>query len=478
MMLVSLFTARIILRIIGVEDYGIYSVVAGFVSTFTFITGTISAATSRFFAFELGKRNYVKLNQYFRLSILCFVGIGIIILIIAETIGLWFVCNKMIIPVERISAAFWVYQCSVLSFIINMFAIPYHSVIIAREKMNVYAYIGIIEAILKLLIVYILLLSNVDKLKLYAVLTLCVTVTVMLSYYFYCKRKYEECCFSFFWDGSMFREFFAYSFWIVFGTFSGVCRGQGLNILLNLFFGPVINAAYGLSNQVHSVLNQFVNSFYTACRPQITKRYAMGEMRSMMQLVYTSSRMCYFLVLIFAVPLLVEMPFLLNLWLTEVPSNTILFARLVVIITLIDSSSYPLQAAVMATGRVKWYQIITGGLMISTLGIAYVFLKLGYQAEVVFYVSIVTAGLAQLSRIVFMRILLNMFVIEYIKKVLLKIGIVTTAVIIAIGIVYELFNSLPSIAMLIIYFILVVSLIFFLGITRDERVYIRKLIKL
>lgn len=478
-MLVSLYTARVVLNVLGVEDYGVYNVVAGVVSTFSFLTGTISAATSRFFAFELGRRNEDRLSKYFRLSMLSFFVITFLIIVLAETVGLWFLYNKMIIPADKMSSAVWVYQFAILAFVVNMLAIPYNAIIVARENMQVYAYIGILEVILKLVIVYFLSIGNFEKLKFYAILMFIVSFIVSFLYYIYCKKKYKESHFSFFWDKKMFNEFFSFSFWILFGSFSSVARGQGLNIVLNMFFGPIVNAAYGVSYQVNNAINQFVNSFYTAVRPQITKRYAAGEITSMMKLVFVSSRMCYFLVLIFAIPLFLETPLILKLWLINVPDYSVIFLRLVILVSLIDAGSYPFQAAVSSTGKVKWYQIITGGLMIVTLFVAYFALKLGLPPAAVFYISIVTTILAQISRIIFMRFLLGMSIKDYSKDVLAPIFMVTILACLfpVLCYVYIEPNLVRLIITSLVSVVSTVGLIFIFGINRDERLLILNYIK-
>ena len=478
-MLVSLYTARVVLNVLGVEDYGVYNVVAGVVSTFSFLTGTISAATSRFFAFELGRRNEDGLSKYFRLSMLSFFVITFLIIVLAETVGLWFLYNKMIIPADKMSSAVWVYQFAILAFVVNMLAIPYNAIIVARENMQVYAYIGILEVILKLVIVYFLSIGNFEKLKFYAILMFIVSFIVSFLYYIYCKKKYKESHFSFFWDKKMFNEFFSISFWILFGSFSSVARGQGLNIVLNMFFGPIVNAAYGVSYQVNNAINQFVNSFYTAVRPQITKRYAAGEITSMMKLVFVSSRMCYFLVLIFAIPLFLETPLILKLWLINVPDYSVIFLRLVILVSLIDAGSYPFQAAVSSTGKVKWYQIITGGLMIVTLFVAYFALKLGLPPAAVFYISIVTTILAQISRIIFMRFLLGMSIKNYSKDVLAPIFMVTILACLfpVLCYVYIEPNLVRLIITSLVSVVSTVGLIFIFGINRDERLLILNYIK-
>lgn len=277
----------------------------------------------------------------------------------------------------------------------------------------------------------------------------------------------------------MFNEFFSFSFWILFGSFSSVARGQGLNIVLNMFFGPIVNAAYGVSYQVNNAINQFVNSFYTAVRPQITKRYAAGEITSMMKLVFVSSRMCYFLVLIFAIPLFLEAPLILKLWLINVPDYSVIFLRLVILVSLIDAGSYPFQAAVSSTGKVKWYQIITGGLMIVTLFVAYFALKLGLPPAAVFYISIVTTILAQISRIIFMRFLLGMSIKDYSKDVLAPIFMVTILACLfpVLCYVYIEPNLVRLIITSLVSVVSTVGLIFIFGINRDERLLILNYIK-
>mgnify|MGYP000868240915 CR=1 FL=1 len=478
-MLTTLYISREILKILGFEDFGIYNVIAGFVSMFSFLTATISGGTSRFFAYEIGQKNWDRLNKYFRLSIVAFTFLSLIILLLSETFGLWFVKNKLVIPEERFSAALVVYHFSILSFIANMFSIPYKSMVIAYEKMDIYAYIGIIEVVLNLAIVYSLNFISIDKLGLYACLLFLLNTAVTFSFYFYCKTKFKEARFSFFWDKIMFQEFFNYSLWIVIGSLSGLLRGQGLNILLNIFFGPTINAARGIAYQVHSAINQFVNNFYTACRPQITKLYATGDQFSMMTLVFSSSRICYMLTLLFALPIFIETPFILQLWLGEVPDYTVLFTRLVLITILIETISYPFQAAVSATGRIKWYQLITGGLTILTLPVAYAFLHYGYNPEIVFYVTIVFAFIAQLSRLVFMKQLLQMSIISYLKSVILPMALVTIIALMIPVFLYLVLDDIWSVSIIIICTSMISVLISggLFGLTTEEKNIVRIKIK-
>lgn len=478
-MLTTLYISRIILRILGVEDFGIYNVIAGFVSMFAFITATVSGGTSRFFAFEIGRDNNEKLSQYFRLSIMSFGLLSLIILLFAETIGLWFIKNRLVIPDDRLSAGIVVYHFSVCSLIINMFSIPYKSLIIAKEKMGIYAYISIIEVVINLIIVFVLDSITMDKLKLYSILLFVLNLIIAFSFFCCCRLLYRESRFSFFWNRGMFVEFFNYSCWIVIGTLSGILRGQGLNVILNIFFGPTVNAARGIAFQVHSAINQFVNNFYMACRPQITKLYAAGDHCRMMNLVFSSSRICYLLTLLLTLPILIETPHILKLWLSIVPDHTIFFTRLVLMTILIETISYPFQAAVSATGKVKWYQIITGGITLLTLPIAYVFLKYGYRPEVVFYISIIMAIVAQASRLLFMKMLLQLSVISYLRQVIARmimVSVLSTTLPVVLN--YYLNESFTS--ALFVVFASLLSVLFWgfmCGISKEERRSVVRMLK-
>ncbi|NLD47930.1 MAG: oligosaccharide flippase family protein [Clostridiaceae bacterium] len=422
---ISLFTVRIVLRTLGAEDYGINNVVGGIISMLSFFTGTMTSSSMRFFAYELGRDNLDQLNKYFNLTVLCYLGFSLMVLLLAETVGLWFLKTQMVIPENRLGSAKWVYQFSVFSFIIHLFVIPYNSIIIARERMNIYAYISVLQVVLKLSIVYLLVVFNFDKLKLYAILQFLVTIIVSIFYITYCRYKFKESRILLTWDRDMFLELLSFSGWSLFGALAGVIRNQGINILLNVFFNPIVNAARAIAFQVNNAINQFVTNFYQAVRPQITKQYSSGNKQGMMKLVFRSSRFCYYLVLFFAIPILIETPYILNFWLDHVPEYTILFTRLVIITTMIESISYPLMTAVSATGNIKFFQIVTGGLLILNLPISYFLLKLGYSPQTTMYVAIFISVASQASRILFMRLLHKMSVRKYIEEIIFIISIVT-----------------------------------------------------
>ncbi|WP_133166352.1 lipopolysaccharide biosynthesis protein [Sphingobacterium haloxyli] len=425
MMAVSLYTVRIVLDTLGVIDYGLYNVVGGVVIMFSFLSGTMSSASQRFFSLELGRKNFVALRRVFSMTMIIYGILSLFILILAETVGLWFLNNKMVIPPNRLEAAHWVYQCSILTFMVSMFTIPYNAMIVARERMGIYAYVSILEAILKLFIVYALLLSSFDKLKLYAVLLLVVTAVITLIYRIYSLRNFKECRFSFYWNNALFKEITAYSGWNLFGSFAAILRTQGVNILLNLFFAATINAAWGIAAQVNSAITQFVSNFTKAVNPQITKYYASGEVDKMSKLVFQSSKFSYLLLLILSMPLLLETEFILSIWLTEVPPYVVVFTRLVIINALVESFSPSLITAALSTGRVRRYQLIIGSTVMLTLPISYLFLKLGHAPQVTFYVTILLSLVNLFARLKMLNVMINFPSVTFLYEVIGISAIVT-----------------------------------------------------
>ena len=288
-MAINLYTSRIVLKILGIEDFGIYNAVGGIVAMFGFLTSAMSISTQRYITYELGKNNLKQLNKIFNTSITIHAVISVIILILAETIGLWFLYNKMTIPIERLNAALWTYQASIASAIILIMSIPYNATIIAHEKMSAFAYISVLEVVLKLAIVYLLLISNFDKLKLYSTLILIVQLIIRIIYGQYCKKHFLETKIHFIKDKSLFKEMLSFAGWNLWGNCAGIASTQGVNILLNIFFGPHINAARGIAVQVQGAVNQFASNFQTAINPQITKSYAQGDYNYMHNLIFSST---------------------------------------------------------------------------------------------------------------------------------------------------------------------------------------------
>lgn len=476
---VSLYTVRVVLETLGVVDYGIYNVVGGIVSMLSFFSGTMATASQRFFAFELGRNNQEQLNKTFSAIITLYSVLAIVILLLAETIGMWFLNTQMTIPAERMSAAYWVYQFSVLSFMFTMFTVPYNASIIAHENMKVYAYVSIVEVLLKLGIVYFLVLFSFDKLKLFAVLMFSVTVIISLIYRIYCTRNFEECRFSFYWDKNLYKEIVGYSGWNLFGALAGMFNGQGINIVLNLFFGPTVNAARGIAFQVNGAINNFVQNFMVAARPQITKYYAAGEKDEMLTLVFKSSKFSYYLLFLLSMPILIETHFVFLIWLREVPDYVILFTRLIIITGLIDSLSYPLMAAAQATGKVKVYQSLVGSVMLLSLPISYVFLYWGYAPETVFYIGILNSIICLFLRLILLKRMVNLSISVYIREVLLPIIGVSLLSYLAPLVLYYTMKA-DWFRFIVIGFVgVIITLvsIYTLGLLRSERIYLSNKIK-
>ena len=420
-MIVSLYTVRVVLNTLGAEDYGIYNVVAGVVTMFSFLSSSMATASQRYFSFALGQNDSESLKKYFSMSFTIYCLIALVVLILAETVGLWFVTQKLVIPCERQKAAFWIYQASIFSMICTILTAPFMASIIAHEDMNIYAYVSIIEVVLKLGIVFLLPLFAIDKLIFYGSLMASVVFINTAIYRTICVKKYVECKFSFFWEKSLFKELVSYTGWNMFGSAVGVFKNQIVNIILNQFFNPVVNAARGIAAQVNSAVNSFAQNFSTAVRPQIIKSYASGEKEKMLQLMFRSCKATFLLMFVFALPLILEMPYVLKLWLKNVPEYAVLFTILALIDALVDTISYPLMATAQATGKIKLYQAVVGGVLLLNAPIAFVVLKLGAPAFSVFIVSISVTSLAFIVRLCILKKLINFSFWNFIWKVFIPI---------------------------------------------------------
>ncbi|MDL2323458.1 lipopolysaccharide biosynthesis protein, partial [Bacteroidales bacterium OttesenSCG-928-A17] len=386
-MIVSLYTSRVVLNTLGVEDYGIYNVVGGIVVLFGFFNNAMSASTQRFLTFELDRGSFERLRSVFGVSVTLHSIIALIIFILAETIGLWFLNTQINIPFERIEAANWVYQFSIFSFIITVITVPYSASIISHEKMSFYAYLGIIEVILKLLIVFILTYGNYDKLKFYAMLTFIVILIIRFTYVLYCRKEFNESKSGFLWDKELFRSMGSFANWNLLGVFAGIGYNQGVNILLNIFFGPTINAARGITFQVQGAVNNFVSSFQTAVNPPIVKAYATNNISFLYNLVFTSSKASFFLLFIISLPVMINTEEILTLWLKNPPDYSTTFTRLILCDILVGALSGSIHTLVQATGNIKKYQLLVSGILLLNLPLSYLFLKMGYPPQITFIIS-------------------------------------------------------------------------------------------
>lgn len=354
---VGLYTSRVVLNTLGVSDYGVYNVVGGIVAMLSFLNSALTAASQRFISFELGRGDKDKLKTIFCTSVTIHAILAIIIFIIAETVGLWFVNTHLNIEPTRMTAANWVYQCSILTFMLTIVSVPYNSCIVAHEHMNAFAYVSILEVILKLLIVFLLLVINYDKLITYGILVLCVAFIIRLIYGLYCKRHFEECTYHFIFNKTLFKEMFSFAGWSVVGNLGFSFKDQVANVILNIFFGTVINAARGVALQVNGIISGFSSNFIMALNPQITKQYATGNIQNSMNLVYAGCRYSFYLLALVSIPVIINMDYILKLWLYNVPEYTSEFLKLALVAALINSIAQPLVTALQATGKIKIFQI-------------------------------------------------------------------------------------------------------------------------
>jgi O-antigen/teichoic acid export membrane protein len=420
-MLVSLYTVRVVLNTLGAEDYGIYNVVGGVVTMFGFLSGSMATASQRYFSFELGRGDFEQLKRIFSLSFTIYVMIATLVLILAETAGLWFVANKLAIPSERKNAAIWAYHFSIISFLFTILTAPYMAAIIAHEDMNIYAYVSIAEALLRLGTVFLLRLILLDKLQLYGILLCAVTIILIAVYRFICVKKYKECKYQFYWNTELFKEITSYTGWNLFGSSVNIFKFQMVNILLNQFFNPVVIAARGIAASVNSAVTSFSQNFSAAMRPQIIKSYAAGKKEEMLRIMYRGSKGTFFLMYIFVLPLVLEMPLLLSFWLKNPPEYVVLFTRLILLDALVDSVSYPIMAAAQATGKIKLYQSVVGGILLLNLPLSWLALSFGLPPYSVMVIAIFLTFFAFLIRLIIVKQLVGFFITQFVREVLLPI---------------------------------------------------------
>lgn len=427
---ISFYTSRVILSNLGVSDFGLYNVIGGLVSMFYMITSTLSAAISRFLTYELGQKDLKNLRNTFSTSINIQLLISILIIILSETIGLWFINNKMNIVHDRIWAANWIYQFTMVSFIIEMISVPYNASIIAHEKMKAFAYVTIYSVIIKLGIALVLSISPIDKLIFYGILMTLMSLSTQFLYWWYCNRNFEECHYTFSINKEKFKQMFQFAGWSFFSSSSMMLCGQGVNILLNLFLGTPINAARGLAVQVDGTVKAFANNFTMAFSPQITKSYAQGDLEYTKDLVYKGSKYSFLLFFIISFPLIMETDFFLKIWLKEIPPYTSQFIQLTLAYTFIDILLKPSTTLNNATGNIKQYQILTGIAQFLVLPICYICLILKLPPYSVLFVRIILDCIFFPPRITLNNKYVNQTFKSYSKEVLLKITYVVLSAII------------------------------------------------
>lgn len=423
-MAVTLYTSRIVLKTLGIEDYGIYNIVGGVVVMFSFLNTAMAGATQRYLNIALAENDPKKLQLIFNTSIYIHLIVALLILILAETIGLYFLYDQLVIPQERMDAAVWVYQCSVLSAFILIISVPYNALIIAHERMDAFAYISIAEVVAKLLVVFVLSIFHVDKLILYAVLILVVQLIIRFIYQIYCTRQFHESHFKLLINKTLIKEMSSFAGWSLLGNIAIIGLTQGLNILLNIFFGPAVNAARGVAVQVQQAVNGFAINFQTAINPQIVKNYAVGDYCYMNSLVIRSAKFSMYVLLLLSLPILIQTPYILSLWLGNVPEHAANFIRIILVISIIDASSNSLVTAINATGIVKIYQITIGVILLLTVPISYLLLNIVSYPEIVFIVHFAVNIVAIFARLYFVKHLLNIKIMSIVNKVYIKFFVV------------------------------------------------------
>lgn len=422
MMMVALYTSRIILQKLGVTDYGIFNVVGGFVSMFTILSGALSSAISRFITFELGKNNIDRLKLIFCTGVNIQILMSLVVILVSEPIGVWFLNTQMNIPMERLFAANWVFQFSLIAFVLNIISIPYNAEIIAHENMSAYAWISILDISLKCFIVYMITWFPFDRLIIYAILFAVESLIIRLVYGIYCQHHFEECSYKMIFDKPIFKEMLSFAGWNFLGSSAGILNSQGVNLLINIFFGVTVNAARGVAVQVDSAVKQFVSSFATAVNPQITKSYAEGDYTYVQKLVCYSAKYSSYLLLYLAVPIVIEAQEILHIWLGVVPEYAVIFVQLTVISTFADYVlGNSMMTAILATGKIKAYQIAVTILGGSVFPITWVAYYLGASPEWAYIIYCLIYVGVIFVRVHYMKVQVGMDPAFYYKKVLLRV---------------------------------------------------------
>lgn len=474
MMFVTLFTSRVVLDKLGVTDYGIYNVVGGVVAMLGFLNSSMSNAVQRYLSFEIGKNNEAGVNRIFNVSLFAHAGIAVFVFVVMEIVGVWYLNTHMNIPAERMDAANWVLQCSIFTTLFTIVQVPYNAIIISKEQMGIYAYISILEVVLKLLVVYMLAIGNFDKLKLYSVLIMVVTIGIVMIYRFYCTRKYKEAKFKFIKDWNLLKQIVGFASWNMLGELAWVFTGQGVNIILNSFFGPVVNAARGLAEQVNGAVNRFVANFQTAVNPQLIKNYASDQLGEMKTLLFRSTRFSYYLLLALSLPIILKMDFILHLWLKEVPDYTTGFCQLVLVSSLVSTLSNLLAQVARAYGKIRNYQIIVSIFLFLNFPLSYIVLKFGGSPLSTMFVNIGINAMLLFVRLRLTNRMIQMTYGSFIRNVLFPVIIVTAvALVIPLTIYFMLDNSIISfIIVCLVSFVSVGVSIYTLGMNANERLYI------
>lgn len=476
---ISLYTSRVILASLGVVDYGLYNVIGGIIAMFSFVSAAMGNSTQRFVVYALGKGDTFLLKSTISSCVLIHFVIGVVIVLLGETIGLWYLHTKMVIPCDRLQAAEWVYQFTIISSFVAVINVPFNAIIIAYEKMAAFAYISVMDCLLKLGVAVSLCYFSTDRLILYGALILGIQLLNRIIYQVYCYRKLPESRVQLIYNKHLFNKMFNFAGWSLIGNIAWIGYTQGLNLLLNLFFGPAVNAARGIAVQVQSAVMSFTLNFQTAINPQITKAYASGDSNRFNTLIFASSRYCFYLMLLVIIPILIETPYLLSLWLKEVPEYTTAFVRLVLIILLIEPLRNPINQAVQSTGEIKTYQICEGSILLLIVPVSYIALKLGGSPDIVFYIQLVFFILAHFVRLLVCKKLIRLNLNSYFHDVVvnpLGVALISLSLPLLSFMIMDV-HLCSFIVVVLISFISTIGVIYFYGLKLDEKIFVRDKIK-
>lgn len=470
-MVVTLYTSRVILATLGIEDFGIFNAVGGIVAMMGFLNSSMANAVQRFLSFEMGKQDEGKVRSTFNVSLHAHIAIAICVFIIMEIGGLWFLNHKMNIPLDRMVAAQWVFQSSIVVSILSILQVPYNALIMAKEQMSIYAYVSIVEVLLKLGIVYLLVLTGSDKLIAYSILTSVVSFIIFVTYIIYCKKKYKESKLYFVKDTKSLRQLMGFASWNMLGEIAWILTGQGVNILLNIFFGPVVNAARGMAYQVEGAVMKFVQSFQVAMNPQIIKTYAANLHEQTMSLVYTGTRFSYYLVLILSLPLYFEIDYILSVWLEEVPPMTADFCRLILISGLVQTCSNLFATVAKAYGKIRNYQLIISFILMCNFPLSYLMLYLGFSPMSTVGVAILIQAVVLIARLLLMKGMIIYSIRDFLRNVLLPLLLVTFF---SLVVPYVVSQTMPVglsrfFCNLIASELVMIAIIYTLGLRQNER---------
>lgn len=475
---VTLYTSRIVLQVLGVEDFGIYNVVGGVVVLFTFVNNAMVTSTQRFLNYELGRKDPEATERVFSASVTIHLGIALLTLVLAESVGLWFLNHYIKYPEGRNWAVMLTYQFTILATCVSIIRTPYNAAIVAHERMSFFAYISVIESVLRLFIVYLLALTRFDRLIFYSFLMFLVILIVTFCYYVYCRRSLQICRYTFFWEQGIYKRLMGFSGWSLFGGVANMGASQGLNILLNLFYGVTVNAAMSIANQVQAAVYSFVGNFQTAFNPQIVKSYASGNRAYFIDLIIRTSKYSYFLLYVISLPIYLCCEDILTLWLGEVPDHTVSFCRWMIVFSLLDSIQGPLWVSVQATGKIRDYQILMSVMILANLPLSYWFLSLGYVPEVVLGIKVLMNILIYIVRMLYLKLLFHFPAKTYLKEVICRCIVVTFFAYVIVS--HIPYISLPLIKIISSFassFLCVGILFFIIGLDANEQRMVMRFIK-